>query len=139
MDMEIAIVGLTGLISMAIDALLWGLMGYVVFRILRFQDNKWIVGALITATIYFIWEDLIIGQLIGIMGLGFDNEELTEILGDDWAAFDTTDLLFSYGSVVAGFLIGMKLIKLLLKRVPPEIPGLTARALLSDKERSHLN
>lgn len=109
MDITILLV-LSGFITYAIDGLLWGLGGNILFRYIGGNQDKWPVGAFFTWLAYFIWDEIFMNQIMGNMGLSFDNQEVIDFIGEDIFSFDVFDIGISIAVIFGGFKIAQQII-----------------------------
>ena len=121
MNSELILIGLFGLITIAIEGLLWGMMGYVLFKYLRIADKFWIGGAVVFGFVYFLWEEIIMGQMIGKLGLQVNNQAVIDYVGDDLFTIDLSDLIFSLAAVIIGFRISQGIVKKMIKKNTKEV------------------
>ena len=77
MDITLLLV-LFGLMAYTIDGLLWGLAGNILFRYIGGNQDKWPVGAFFTWLAYFIWDEIFVNNIMGKVGLSFDNQEVID-------------------------------------------------------------
>ncbi|TLX72595.1 hypothetical protein E9993_17310 [Labilibacter sediminis] len=120
MNSDIVVLALFGFISMALDGLLWGMMGYVVFKALSVKDRYWVMGALVSGLIYFMWDELIMGQMMGKLGMQIDNEAVMDFVGDDIFAIEASDLAFALVVVFIGFKVSQRIVQGIIRKVLPE-------------------
>ncbi|ODS29702.1 MAG: hypothetical protein SCARUB_05197 [Candidatus Scalindua rubra] len=109
MDITVLLV-LSGFIAYAIDGLLWGLAGNILFRYIGGNQDKWPVGAFFTWLAYFIWDEIFMNQIMGNIGLSIDNQEVIEFIGEDIFSFDIFDIAISIGVIFGGFKLAQKII-----------------------------
>jgi hypothetical protein len=115
MNADLLLIALFGLLTIIIEGLLWGMMGYVLFRSFKMNDKFWWLGAIMSGLFYFLWDEIITGQIIGQLGLKVNNESVAELLGDEMFTIDFTDLIFSIVSLLLGFRISMAILKKLIQ------------------------
>ena len=116
MDSDLVLLGLFGFITIAIEALLWGMMGYVLFKSLRINDKYWVFGALVTGLIYFTWDDIILGQIMGKLGMQINNEAVSDLIGDELFSIEFSDLIFSTISILIGFKISQRIVNNMIRK-----------------------
>lgn len=106
---------LFGLATMAMDAILWGVTGYVFFRLAGGRDEQWWIGAALVAAVYFLWADIAVGRLMQTVGVSIQNESISGFLGPDLWSIDPFDVILSVVPSVVGFRVGRALF---LRAVP---------------------
>lgn len=116
MNADLLLIALFGLLTIIIEGLLWGMMGYVLFRSFKMNDKFWWLGAIMSGLFYFLWDEIITGQIIGQLGLQVNNESVAELLGDEMFTIDFTDLIFSIVSLLLGFRVSMAILKKLIQK-----------------------
>lgn len=116
MNADLLLIALFGLLTIIIEGLLWGMMGYVLFRSFKMNDKFWWLGAIMSGLFYFLWDEIITGQIIGQLGLQVNNESVAELLGDEMFTIDFTDLIFSIVSLLFGFRVSMAILKKLIQK-----------------------
>ena len=100
---------LGGLLTYAIDGILWGFAGNIAFRYMGGDQSKWPIGAFFTWLAYFVW-DQIIGNVFSNIGMSFDNQDVTDFMGEDIFSFDLSDVAISIAVIIGGFKITQKII-----------------------------
>ena len=109
MDITLLLV-LFGLMAYTIDGLLWGLAGNILFRYIGGNQDKWPVGAFFTWLAYFIWDEIFVNNIMGKVGLSFDNQEVIDFIGEDIFSFDLFDFTISIAVIFGGFKITQQII-----------------------------
>jgi hypothetical protein len=117
MNTELILIGLFGLMTLAIDGLLWGLLGYVVFKLLRIRDKYWVIGAILTGVIYFLWNDIVMKVIMKKLQLQINNESVSDVVGNSIYSLDFSDVIISFVVVFLGFMAGKRIIKALFSRI----------------------
>jgi len=108
MDITILLM-LVGLLTFAIDGILWGFAGNIAFRYMGGDQSKWPIGAFFTWLAYFAW-DQISGTVFSNIGMSFDNQEVTDFIGEDIFSFDLIDVAISIAVIIGCFKITQKII-----------------------------
>ena len=105
------LLGLFGILSYAIDGLLWGFAGNILFKYIGATQNKWPVGAFFTWLAYFIWDEVFSNQVVGNIGLSIENQEVVDFIGEDMFSIEIFDITFSLVVIFGGFFIAQLIIK----------------------------
>ena len=111
MDASLVLVGAFGIVLMALDALLWGVTGYVVFRLCGGRREHWVVGAVLVASVFFLWNEVVTTAVMSVIGISLENESVSAVLGDALGTIDVFDVVISFGSAFAGFKVGQVLVE----------------------------
>jgi|TARA_Y100000294_G_scaffold172270_1_gene186754 hypothetical protein len=109
MDLTVLLM-LSGFLTYAIDGLLWGIAGNILFKYIGGNQDKWPVGAFFTWLAYFILEQVFMNQILGNIGFSFDNQEVIDFIGEDIFSFDAIDVGISIAIIFGGFKIGQNII-----------------------------
>lgn len=117
MDINLFLLGFLLFTSSVVDDIVLGIAGYVVYRLLGFPDQKWWIGGLILAFLFYIWDLLRFGQLDNVVEWKFKNQEVAKIIGDDFGTVDLTGFIVSVVTVLIGFFVGRKIVKMLMERM----------------------
>lgn len=125
MNSDLVVIGLFGFLTIIIEGLLWGMMGYVIFKTIRISDKFWILGGIVSGLVYFLWDEIIMGQIIGKLGMQINNESVSNVLGDDLFSIEFTDLIFSVVSLIIGFRISKAIVNNMIRKVPIMKPNMT--------------
>ena len=102
---QLTILLLFGLFSYAMDAVLWGTLGYLIFKMLRGNDKQWWLGASITFVAYFVLVELITNSVIQRIDFSFD-QEIMDFIGGSLTNVDIFTVLIDFVVIVAGFKVG---------------------------------
>ena len=105
------LLGLSGILTYAIDGLLWGFAGNILFKYIGATKDKWPVGAFFTWLAYFIWDEVFLNQIMGNIGLSVENQEVDDFLGDDIFSIEIFDITFTLVVIFGGFKIGQQIIE----------------------------
>ena len=108
MDITILLM-LLGLLTYAIDGILWGFAGNICFRYMGGDQGKWPIGAFFTWLAYFVW-DQITSIIMGNVGMSFDDQEVTDFIGENIFSFDLIDVVISIALIVGCFKITQQII-----------------------------
>ena len=101
---------LFGFLSLAIDGLLWGFAGNILFRYIGGNQEKWPVGAFFVWLAYFIYDEILLTNMLGSIGVSFENQDVTDFIGEDWLKFDLYDIAISIAVIFGGFKITQQII-----------------------------
>ena len=105
-----ALMVLFGLLTLAVDGLLWGFAGNILFRYMGGNQDKWPVGAFFVWLAYFVYDEILMTNIMSNLGVSFENQEVTDFLGEDWLTFDLFDLATSIAVIFVGFKITQQII-----------------------------
>ena len=92
---------LFGFLSLAIDGLLWGFAGNILFRYIGGNQEKWPVGAFFVWLAYFIYDEILMTKMLGNLGVSFESQDVTDFIGEDWLTFDLYDIAISIAVIFA--------------------------------------
>ena len=97
-----------GIAELAIDGLVWGFAGYLVFRLLG-GGKRWWIGILATCLVS-LGEDALFAALVRVLDLRIGNAEIADLLGSarvaDLVTFDPlSDVIVSMFAVAIGFVL----------------------------------
>ncbi|MCW3788926.1 hypothetical protein [Plebeiibacterium sediminum] len=116
MNSELIVIALFGILNIFIEGLLWGMMGYVIFKSLRINDKYWILGACVSGLIYFIWDEIITGGLVRKLQLKINNESVSNFIDSDMFTLDFSDLAFSVVALIVGFKISKSIVNKMISK-----------------------
>ena len=95
----------------AIDGLLWIFSENILYRYICGNQNKWPIGSFFTWLAYFIWDEVFLNQIMGNIGLSFENQEVDDFLGEDIFSIEIFDITFTLVVIFGGFKIGQQIIE----------------------------
>ena len=104
---------LFGLIQMILDPFLWGIASYAIFILLTKSDKRWQIGAWISASLFFLWDEVVCSTLMNAVGFSMSDDSITDFMGPDMWNIDLFDIVTSVGLAFGGFALG----RLILRRV----------------------
>lgn len=110
MDITVLLI-LSGFLTYAIDGLLWGFAGNILFRYMGGDQNKWPIGAFVVWLAYFLWDEIFMNNIMGNIGITIHNREVIDFIGEDIFSFDLIDIAISIGVIFGGFKITHKIIE----------------------------
>ena len=116
MASNLLLLGLFGFISIILDSVLWGVAGYIFYRLMGGKDDKWIFGALALGVVFFVWDSIIANQIFNKVGFSIQDQEVSNFIGDVLGSLDLFDVLISFAFSIVGFKVGQILVNKVINK-----------------------
>lgn len=104
-------------LNLILDTITFGLLGYVIFKILKGNDRHWHIGALI-ASLLFLSLNYLTSYIVKGLDISIGNEAILRFLNYDIEKvfeIKTSDIIIIFVQMFAGFKIGQVIVKKILK------------------------
>lgn len=106
--------------TLILDSITFGLLGYVIFKLLKGNDKYWYIGALFTSIIFLLWDGYISRNIVKKLDISIGNEIVLKLLNYDIGKiFEVTpsDVVIIFVQMFLGFKIGQIIVNKILKVV----------------------
>lgn len=100
--------------TLIIDSITFGLLGYIIFKLLKGNDKHWYIGALITSIVFLCWDGYISRNIVKKLDISIGNETILKLLNYDIGKiFEVapSDIVIIFVQMFLGFKIGQIIIK----------------------------
>ncbi|GEM_PF-6306215 len=108
MAFSLALVVTYGIITALLGGILWGVSGYLLFRLFGYKDKNWLYGAVIVAAVFVFWE-VFSSRVADMMLIKVGNEEISGLVGENLVfGVEVFDVVVNFLLAFAGFRLGQK-------------------------------
>lgn len=102
-----------GIVAYLIDALAWGTVGYMFFRLIGIKEKYFVYDCLLVIIIYTFWEYWTL-TFIEKLDITSGNEELLAFIGDDISylfKMEFSDVVIGVLLIFGGYMLGMYMLR----------------------------
>ncbi|MBI2575306.1 hypothetical protein HYV82_05475 [Candidatus Woesearchaeota archaeon] len=116
MDVSLVLSVIYGIITWLLDGVLWGVSGYLLFRLFGCKDKSWLYGAVSVGVLFVFW-GVLSSMVAGMMLINVGNEAISGFLGEQISfGIDAFDLAMDFLLAFAGFKLGQQAFKRIVSK-----------------------
>ena len=98
------------ILSVALEALLWGSLSYILVILIARTDSKWWIGGIVSSVLFWLWYEVIRWGGEGLL-MQQEGIHVSSHFWDNLVPLDFGRFLFRIATSIAGFVVARLLFK----------------------------